>query len=286
MYLTDTVIISPVNQHAIVIKNYFLKSLSEDTPIDASLVGESSDNGLLGLHESKFTVGVPVKSGAETIFLHFTSSDHSSAIPSNEATVSVSNTENEGQQSSDEEDVDDIKSNFVESKSLISDSVSLRDDEVGGGNSDDNTETSRDDVNSDPIQAEDNSQFLAADNVSIEVGSANRDLIEVGHGEAGMSNATVAIDKGSSGDFDIDFLLANGWVSQNGGNQYIKNSSYGHVSLDMSSGQVTYVLNDNLSDTQALTENDQITERFTVRISSSSSSEDAEVVFTGAIKIT
>jgi VCBS repeat-containing protein len=99
--------------------------------------------------------------------------------------------------------------------------------------------------------------------LSASVGSQSAQLVEA-NVSSGISSATIAITKANvdgTASFDTIDLVNNGW-NLSSGNVYIKAGTYGSASFDISSGIISYSLENNATATQALTEGQAATDAF------------------------
>jgi len=86
-------------------------------------------------------------------------------------------------------------------------------------------------------------------------------------------------DTGDTPTFDSAALSTNGWVNDGGGIWH-KIGTYGTATLDTSNGHVTYGLNDNDSDTQALQNGDTVHDVFTLYVTDGTAGNSTTVDFT------
>jgi len=102
---------------------------------------------------------------------------------------------------------------------------------------------------------------------TISVGSQSAQLLEaagINNGIAGTPSASIALSLADVDDiatYDITDLIEHGW-SLSSGNVYIKAGTYGSASFDISSGIISYSLENNATATQALTEGQAATDAF------------------------
>jgi VCBS repeat-containing protein len=96
------------------------------------------------------------------------------------------------------------------------------------------------------------------------------------------SFSTMTLSDRDSGDvpaFDTTALANNGWLDDGGGFWH-KIGTYGTATLDTSTGQVTYGVNDNDSDTQALNNGDTVHDIFTLYVTDGTAGNSTTVDFT------
>jgi VCBS repeat-containing protein len=125
------------------------------------------------------------------------------------------------------------------------------------------------------------------DTPTIVAGSASTDLTESGGVNNAISGtltstATMTLADRDSGDtpsFDSTALITNGWVNDGGG-FFHKIGTYGTATLNTATGQVTYGLNDNDSDTQALQTGDTQHDIFTLYVTDGTAGSSTTVDFT------
>ena len=80
--------------------------------------------------------------------------------------------------------------------------------------------------------------------------------------------------------FDQDYLADTGWSTVDSGASYTKSGTFGTARFTVSTGAVAYTLDDSRGATQSLTSGEQVTETFTIQISSRGVISTAEAVFT------
>lgn len=103
-------------------------------------------------------------------------------------------------------------------------------------------------------------------------GPASANLIEAGgvlNGNAGVSASSLTnalSDVDGTPSFDTAYLTSNGWTTSDGGLTYVKTSTYGAATLTIASGVVSYQLDNNDVDTQALLAADNVNENFVIGI--------------------
>jgi len=121
----------------------------------------------------------------------------------------------------------------------------------------------------------------------ISASSASTDLTESGgvnNGNSGTltASSTVTLSDRDSADtpsFDTTALGTNGWVNDGGGFWH-KIGTYGTATLDTATGHVTYGLNDNDTDTQALQTGDTVTDSFTLYATDGTAGSSTTIDFT------
>ncbi|HWA91727.1 MAG TPA: VCBS domain-containing protein [Rhizomicrobium sp.] len=121
----------------------------------------------------------------------------------------------------------------------------------------------------------------------ISASSPTTELTESGgvsNGNSGTltSSSTMTLSDRDSGDtpsFDTTALANNGWVNDGGGFWH-KIGTYGTATLDTATGHVTYGLNDNDTDTQALQTGDTVHDIFTLYATDGTAGSSTTVDFT------
>lgn len=96
------------------------------------------------------------------------------------------------------------------------------------------------------------------------------------------SSSTMTLSDRDTGDtpsFDTSALATNGWVNDGGGFWH-KIGTYGTATLDTATGHVTYGLNDNDTDTQALQTGDTVHDIFTLYVTDGTAGSSTTVDFT------
>jgi VCBS repeat-containing protein len=125
------------------------------------------------------------------------------------------------------------------------------------------------------------------DTPTITASAPTTDLTESGgvaNGSTGTLTASATMtlgdrDTGDTPTFDTTALANNGWVNDGGGIWH-KIGTYGTATLDTSSGHVTYGLNDNDTDTQALQTGDTVHDVFTLYVTDGTAGNSTTVDFT------
>ncbi|MBR0712318.1 beta strand repeat-containing protein, partial [Bradyrhizobium liaoningense] len=107
------------------------------------------------------------------------------------------------------------------------------------------------------------------DNPTVSAGAQSVPLVEAGVGTAGTANASIALTKGDfdTGDaasYDGAALTSDGWATGDGGATYTKTGTYGTATLTTASGVVSYALDNNDTDTNALAGGASVSDDFTV----------------------
>ena len=97
----------------------------------------------------------------------------------------------------------------------------------------------------------------------------NIQLQEQGSGVTGNDKAVIQltlqdVDQGDTPVLDQSTLSANGWTSINNGLSYTKAGTYGSASILIASNEISYTLNNTLADTDALPDNAEVQDQFSV----------------------
>ena len=82
---------------------------------------------------------------------------------------------------------------------------------------------------------------------------------------AGTVSSSITLSKADvdgTANYDTAHLTINGWSTSDSGFTYTKTGSYGTASFLLSTGVITYTLDNNATATQSLTENQRVTENF------------------------
>ena len=125
-------------------------------------------------------------------------------------------------------------------------------------------------------------------------------LVEQGSGVSGTNTASVTIttadaDQGESPAVALSWMLTTygmlpngqiaggGWISSNGGQTYTREGVYGAATYTVSTGAVTYTLNNSKADTQALKAGASVQDNFFVRFQDS---QDGAITVTQQISFT
>ena len=108
-------------------------------------------------------------------------------------------------------------------------------------------------------------------------------LVEAGVGVAGTATASISLNKGDvdTNDmamYDMTALTEAGWMSDDMGVTFVKTGMYGAATLTISTGVVSYVLNNADSDTNALAGGASVNDDFTVYVKDGSNSTDSTLV--------
>ncbi|MFZ4800739.1 MAG: VCBS domain-containing protein [Chlorobium sp.] len=136
----------------------------------------------------------------------------------------------------------------------------------------------------------------ANDTPTVTAGGASTILLEAGgsaNGIPGVSTSAITLAKGDvdgTATYDAVAMLvagtvgAAGWTTVDGGVTYTHAGTYGTATLTNTTGVVSYLLNNNLPATQALTAGQPVTDTFTVQVTDGSRTATVPVVFqiTGA----
>ncbi len=124
--------------------------------------------------------------------------------------------------------------------------------------------------------------------------AASATLIEaggVGNATSGTSSAAIALTRGDvdgTATFDTNWLVRSetsatnpggGWTTTNGGVSYTKVGTFGTATLTISSGSVTYALNNNANATQALAASQNASDSFAIRVTDGSATTVTNAVF-------
>ncbi len=126
------------------------------------------------------------------------------------------------------------------------------------------------------------------DNPTVTAGTPSSTLVEdsgTENSNSGTSSSVINlttsdIDAGDSVSFDTAFLTSQGWGSADGGLSYSKAGTYGSATLTITSGQISYQLNNTDNDTEALAEGDNATDSFTIQVQDTQGGSDSvEAVF-------
>nr|WP_283817494.1 VCBS domain-containing protein [Bradyrhizobium liaoningense] len=107
------------------------------------------------------------------------------------------------------------------------------------------------------------------DNPTVSAGAQSVPLVEAGVGTTGTANASIALTKGDfdTGDaasYDGAALTGNGWATSDGGVTYTKTGTYGTATLTTATGVVSYALDNNDTDSNALAQGASVSDNFTV----------------------
>jgi VCBS repeat-containing protein len=120
---------------------------------------------------------------------------------------------------------------------------------------------------------------------TVTAGSQSVTLVEAGgvaNGTVGTSSATIALTMGDvdgTANYDATYLTANGWATSNTGATYTKVGTYGTATLTVSTGVVSYALNNSSAATQALTGGQSVTDSFTVQVTDGAATSNVAAVF-------
>ncbi|WP_271580548.1 VCBS domain-containing protein, partial [Bradyrhizobium sp. CCBAU 45389] len=107
------------------------------------------------------------------------------------------------------------------------------------------------------------------DNPTVSAGAQSVPLVEAGVGTTGTANASIALtkadaDTGDAASYDGAALTSDGWATGDGGATYTKTGTYGTATLTTASGVVSYALDNNDTDTNALAGGASVSDDFTV----------------------
>ncbi|MCY3013993.1 MAG: VCBS domain-containing protein, partial [Planctomycetota bacterium] len=109
----------------------------------------------------------------------------------------------------------------------------------------------------------------SADAPTVTAGPASNGLVEAGALVLGVSNATASLtfsSPDSTVTIDTAWLELNGWITADAGLTYTTAGTYGTATLDISTAIVTYFLDDALPATNALAQDQAVSELFTVQV--------------------
>jgi VCBS repeat-containing protein len=121
---------------------------------------------------------------------------------------------------------------------------------------------------------------------TITAGAATATLHEAGGADnttLGTNAATITMSVAQAEPataFDQAYLANTGWSTLDSGASYTKFGSFGTARFTVSTGAVAYALDDSLSTTQSLSSGDQVSETFTIQITSAGVISTADAVFT------
>jgi VCBS repeat-containing protein len=110
------------------------------------------------------------------------------------------------------------------------------------------------------------------DTPTVSKGAASATLIEdsgIRNAVLGTSVSTILLTKGDvdgTANYDVSFLTTTGWATTNAGVTYSKAGNYGSATLTIATNALTYVLNNSLSSTQALTAGQSVSDSFTLQV--------------------
>ncbi|MEN9665339.1 MAG: hypothetical protein RLZZ326_1702, partial [Planctomycetota bacterium] len=118
----------------------------------------------------------------------------------------------------------------------------------------------------------------------VEVGPSSNDLVEGSSSSAGTDSATVLLKKSDVDSpevrYDDAWLVSNGWIPVEGGSIYTHSGTYGTASLDVDRDTISYLLDNSLPATDALSTGETVDDPFTVRvIDDLGATTDASVMF-------
>lgn len=120
---------------------------------------------------------------------------------------------------------------------------------------------------------------------TIIAGTQSVQLVEAGgenNATTGTSAATVALTKADvdgTASFDTSWLSSNGWSTADSGATYTKAGTYGTATLTISTGVVSYALDNTKSATQALTASQAVSDSFAVQVTDGTATASANAVF-------
>ncbi|TYL48324.1 DUF4347 domain-containing protein [Marinomonas sp. IMCC 4694] len=125
---------------------------------------------------------------------------------------------------------------------------------------------------------------------TVSASSASAVIIEAGgvkNAVFSTNTATMILTKGDADGFvvyDTAYLASNGWVTADSGATYSKVGVYGAATFTLSTGQVSYALNNDIDATQTLTFGQIVTDRFVVQVTDNLVTDTVDAVFniTGA----
>ncbi|WP_369921082.1 DUF4347 domain-containing protein [Marinomonas polaris] len=127
---------------------------------------------------------------------------------------------------------------------------------------------------------------------TVSAGAETAILVEAGgvnNAAAGTNSSSIILTKGDvdtvgSVSYDSTYLTNNGWTTLDNGATYLRIGTYGTATLTVSTDVVSYVLNNNDSDTQTLVVGQSVTDSFTIQVTDGNATKSTSAVFniTGA----
>ncbi|SHE46364.1 autotransporter-associated beta strand repeat-containing protein [Marinomonas polaris DSM 16579] len=127
---------------------------------------------------------------------------------------------------------------------------------------------------------------------TVSAGAETAILVEAGgvnNAAAGTNSSSITLTKGDvdtvgSVSYDSTYLTNNGWTTLDNGATYLRIGTYGTATLTVSTDVVSYVLNNNDSDTQTLVVGQSVTDSFTIQVTDGNATKSTSAVFniTGA----
>ncbi|MBU2411587.1 MAG: cadherin domain-containing protein, partial [Gammaproteobacteria bacterium] len=127
---------------------------------------------------------------------------------------------------------------------------------------------------------------------TVSAGAETAILVEAGgvnNAAAGTNSSSITLTKGDvdtvgSVSYDSTYLTNNGWTTLDNGATYSRIGTYGTATLTVSTDVVSYVLNNNDSDTQTLVVGQSVTDSFTIQVTDGNATKSTSAVFniTGA----
>uniref|UniRef100_A6VVW9 Autotransporter-associated beta strand repeat protein n=1 Tax=Marinomonas sp. (strain MWYL1) TaxID=400668 RepID=A6VVW9_MARMS len=127
---------------------------------------------------------------------------------------------------------------------------------------------------------------------TVSAGAETAILVEAGgvnNAAAGTNSSSITLTKGDvdtvgSVSYDATYLTNNGWTTLDNGATYSRIGTYGTATLTVSTDLVSYVLNNNDSDTQSLVVGQSVTDSFTIQVTDGNATQSTSAVFniTGA----
>ncbi len=125
----------------------------------------------------------------------------------------------------------------------------------------------------------------ANDTPTVTAGDQSAQLVEAGgvaNGTVGTASATIALTKGDldgTANFDTAYLASNGWSSSDSGVTFTKAGTYGTATLTIATGVVSYALDNDSAATEALDQDDSVSDAFTLQVTDGSATATATASF-------
>ncbi|WP_349628829.1 VCBS domain-containing protein [Bradyrhizobium sp. AUGA SZCCT0177] len=118
---------------------------------------------------------------------------------------------------------------------------------------------------------------------TVTAGAQSVQLVEAGVAQPGTASASITLtktdpDSGDTAVYDATALTTNGWATSNGGVTYTRTGSYGTATLTTASGVLSYALDNNDTDTNALAQGASVSDNFTVYVNDGSTGTASTVV--------